>query len=40
MMEVNLLVSFYLYVGILLLQLIKMLSESMDLFNLLVLGVM
>lgn len=34
----GLLVSFYVYCGLLLLQLVRMLSESMDLFNLLVLG--
>lgn len=34
----GILVSFYVYCGVLLIQLIRMLSESMDLFNLLVLG--
>lgn len=37
-MEVDLLVSFYAYCGLLLLQLVMMLNESMNLFNLLVSG--
>lgn len=37
-MEEGLLVSFYAYVGLLLLQLVSMLNESMQLFNLIVSG--